>query len=143
MITTGRYTALRGALRNALRWAWLLSHSHINTASLASLAYPPPSPQERAQDALAIARAAAELSHVVADVHGLVHTQEESINAVETKTSSALTHTENAVKELEIAKSHVSSYRRKWACVALVVILGIAVILILHFAVPAGMPGHI
>ena len=104
---------------------------------------PPLILQERAQEALAIARAAAELSHVVSDVHGLVHTQEEAVVAIESRTSSALEHTVKGVAELEIAKTYVSSYRRKWAFVLLIVILAIAIPVSLHFGIKAGMPGHI
>ncbi len=62
---------------------------------------------------------------------------------METKTSSALEHTVKGVAELEIAKTYVTSYRRKWAFVIFLVILAIAIPIALHFGTTAGMPGHI
>jgi t-SNARE complex subunit (syntaxin) len=94
-------------------------------------------------EALHLARESAALKGMVADVHGLVHEQEEAVAEVEEQVSSALARTEAGVAELEIAKTYVTSYRRKWACVGLLVTLAVAVPLALHFAVPAGTVGHI
>jgi t-SNARE complex subunit (syntaxin) len=103
----------------------------------------PPRPQERAEEARGIARATAELSNVVADVHGLVHTQEEAITTVEAQTTSALEKTEQGVKELEIARTYVSAYRKKWLCVILIIVLCVTVLLVLHFGTKPGTLGHI
>lgn len=63
--------------------------------------------------------------------------------AVETHVAAALERTEGGVKELEVAKTYVASYRRKWCFVITLLLVAAAVPLVLHFGVRPGTPGHI
>lgn len=89
--------------------------------------------EERADEALAVAQQSAALNRVMRDMHGLVHEQEEALQTVEAKVDSALEHTEKGVAELKQAEKYVHSYRMKWACVLLLVLIAVVVPLVLHF----------
>lgn len=72
-----------------------------------------------------------------------MHEQEEAVAVVEAQVTSAADRTEAGVRELEIAKTYVSKYRKGWACFCLLAVLAIAVPLTLHFAINPGQVGHI
>ena len=93
--------------------------------------------------ALTIARESAALTSTMADLHSLVHVQEEAVQVVEAKVDSALVRTDAGIRELEIATTYVATYRKKCVLVWFLIALIIAVPLSLHFAVPAGSTGHI
>ena len=93
--------------------------------------------QERRQEAESIAVQAIEVRNTMRDLSGLVQTQGEMLTKVEANVETTRDTVIVANKDLAAAASYQSSYRKK-CCIfgaLTLIVLTIAVLLILHFAI--------
>ncbi len=70
-----------------------------------------------------IATQAVEINNIARDLGGLVQEQGQTINKVEAHVDAAGIKIEKAVEDVIKAASYQSSYRKKWICVCILLLL--------------------
>ncbi|ORY06832.1 syntaxin-like protein psy1 [Basidiobolus meristosporus CBS 931.73] len=92
--------------------------------------------QDRHEDIVKIDKTITELANLFQEMQLLVETQDEVVREIDTQMSEVVIHTTQANKELDVAKDHAASARKKkWCLFVFLLILIVVIILIIYFTV--------